>query len=167
MTRLTTTVVAGVVALVGGAAACSKAPPITAETTAAGSTGTSTGASAPGGSSGASGAGGASSGPAKVVTAETDIAQYQSITIPSSNPNGAMVVSGPFFVTDMYAPTGNGFLAVVTSGSDCNAASPQNAALNLQGSPAQIHGIRMPVLKGQSLCAIEAPGATILGFAPY
>lgn len=39
------------------------------------------------------------------------------------------------------------------------------------GVKVQIHGIRLPVFKGQSLCALyglsNAAAATVLGFRPY
>jgi hypothetical protein len=173
----------GGAALLGvGFAACSNHVTIGPESTgsAHGSTGpttssttvvaSSSGTVGPGGTS--SGAGGASNsgstssssgapGPAMVVTAETDIGQYQSITQTS----GA-VVSGPFFVSDVAGAVNGGALYTVT-GSDCTV-SQQAMVVFLPQGPFQSHGMRLPVLAGQTLCVTNSGGSlTVLGFRPY
>lgn len=176
----------GGVLVLGALAACSNKVDIKAEQSgaASGSTGSTmmtagSGASGPGGTTGSGGAGtggstssstgtgtgGASS--AKVVTADSDIAQYQSISadLLSMQP----VLQGPFFVTDVYA-NNNVTLATVT-GTDCSA--PQATVMQLpttaMNGTFQIHGVRLPVLAGQSLCHNTNVGGTltILGFRPY
>lgn len=203
MARRGVMVLAGCVALAGAFTACSKAPPITAEagsasgtsaaTTSSGSTGTTgatgstgttmtmtgSGGSKPGGttSSTGSGAGGASSGssggPGKVLTADSDVAQYQSFPVAVTQMGvGVKVVGGPFFVTDVYTL---GVLNLYTvAGNDCSAQpqTPVLQAVMINNTAAQWHGIRMPVLSSQTLCAsMSSPNgantATILGFAPY
>lgn len=110
----------------------------------------------------------------RVVTAETDIAQYQSITVSTtSTESGAKVIDGPFFVTDVaggwqQGPGGASF-HVVTNG-DCSVAVGMTVLSTNVGQNAayQVHGIRMPVLPGQTLCMSGAlTTAIVMGFKPY
>jgi hypothetical protein len=75
-------------------------------------------------------------------------------------------VSGPFFVSDVAAASGSGTLYTVT-GSDCMAPL-QAIVVFLPGQGFQSHGMRLPVLAGQTLCVTNVGGTlTVLGFRPY
>lgn len=177
-----TTAIIGGAAIAAALASCSNKVTITAEQSGAqsGSTGSTmmmtagSGASGPGGTTGSGGAGtggssssstGTGAGAGKVVTADSDIAQYQSITVDLNVTTP--LLAGPFFVTDVYATAGVTLSTV--SGSDCS--TPKTAVLQPPGSGGveQIHGIRLPILAGQSLCEGSSPSGTvtILGFRPY
>lgn len=166
-------------------AACSNQVSITAETAgpvSASSSGSSavttgSGASGPGGTGGATGTGGTTgaggAGPAsnKVVTAETDIGQYMSISVsPSANKK---ILDGPFFVTDVSCDSNaSSWLNLDTVlGGDCSAPPDAHTkVLVVTGNPntGQIHGIRLPILPGQALCGASGFYAcTVLGFKPY
>jgi hypothetical protein len=182
------------IVLMGALASCSRKVPIRPEsgTTSAtsssgatmtmpGGTGGSTMSSGAGGVGGAatSSSGNTSSGmssssstssgaaPAKVVTADNDIAQYLSITVPvASMPQ--KVVDGPFFVTDVF---GQLTLDMVTGG-DCTVPQSQHTTLlgtNNTTTFPQVHGMRMPILANQTLCANtnSSSPAAVLGFRPY
>lgn len=109
------------------------------------------------------GSAGASPVASKVVTADTDMAQYQSITIEIASPQP--ILQGPFFVTDVVADHPVALFTV--TGSDC--ATPQTKVLVAPQGTSQFHGMRLPVLAGQSLC--QGPTATgtltVMGFRPY
>lgn len=176
----------GGLAAAAGIAACSSDVTITAEKTSVVSSGSSmnatgSGASGPGGTGGSmgSGTGGSTgtgaSGPGKIVTADNDIGQYQSVTILGIGP-GQKVVDGPFFVTDVYCGNTNNstmILDTIPSG-DCSAPQAQHTAVLValgssvgNGTP-QVHGIRLPVLAGQTLCGtVGSSSCTVLGFKPY
>lgn len=169
--------------------ACGNDVAISAETTATSNTSSTSSSGSMSSSSGTTmGTGGASTsssssnssstgGPPpaqRVVTAETDIAQYQSITVSTtSTESGAKVIDGPFFVTDVaggwqQGPGGASF-HVVTNG-DCSVAvgMPVLSTNVGQNAAYQVHGIRMPVLPGQTLCMSGAlMTATVMGFRPY
>jgi hypothetical protein len=145
-------------------AACSNKVLITAETTgtAAGSGGsvaTSTTGSSIGGTGGSTGAGAVN----KVITADTDLGQYQSISVDLLTMQP--LVQGPFFVTDIVAGNTTTFFTV--AGNDCTA--PFTMVLTeTPGGLLQFHGIRIPILAGQSLCHQPNNGTlTVLGFKPY
>ncbi len=119
-------------------------------------------------SGGTTGSGGAMpGGPTKTVTADNDIGQYLSFTIPAS-PNGYVkVTSGPFFLTD--AATYQTPLSFTTvSNGDCSVPTEQHTMLLYQPSNNQAHGIKTPILPGQTLCVgLGAYPVTVLGFRPY
>lgn len=131
-------------------------------------------------SSGAGGAIGSSSssgGPAqgKLVTAETDIGQYQSFTVTATADNTPQkLIDGPFFVTDVVASWGNGGPSLTTvTGGDCSVAADQHTLVlaTSEGPPfkGQMHGIRLPILPGRTLCLNNgsSPKVTVMGFRPY
>jgi len=152
--------------LVAGVAACSNDPAITPESSggSGGDTMMLTGAGAASPDLGdMGGSAGAPPGSGKLVTADTDAAQYQSIAVdPSSS---RPIVQGPFFVTDVLADGAVTLFTVV--GSDCSA--PQTKVLVAAKGVSQFHGIRLPILAGQSLChhATATGALTVLGFKPY
>jgi hypothetical protein len=163
-----------VLGLAGCVGACGGKVAIKAESgTSSGSTGSSMTMGAGGSSSSStttSGTGAA--GPGKVVTAETDIGQYQSITVNFSG-NAVVplkVIDGPFFVTDVYGSSVQPL--DIVQGTDCSVMQGHTQVLGtlFMSPPDQVHGIRLPVLVGQTLCAY--PGGpqnpiTVLGFRPY
>lgn len=172
-----------------GIASCSNDVTITAETT--GGTGSSSSGSSSSGTTNTQGSGGASTtssgstssssgtggagaggpGSGKLVAADTDMAQYQSITLPAPSPPGTeqKVVDGPFFITDVFMSYQGGILTFDTvTGGDCSAPANQHHGV-LTVTP-QIHGIRLPVLAGQTLCLtanVQSDNYTVLGFKPY
>jgi hypothetical protein len=182
--------IGGGLLVAAGITACSTRVNIMAETTTGSASGSSSssslstagsGASGPGGTGtgGATGSGVSSgagaAGPGRVVSADNDIAQYASIVIVAGAGGSQKVVEGPFFVTDVY---GINWVLDTVSGSDCSIPQGQHVSvlhtdevLN-SASPPQIHGIRLPVLAGQSLC-LQVPAqwngvtVTVLGFKPY
>lgn len=130
-----------------------------------------------GGTGGASSTSSSTGGPPpaqKLVTAETDIAQYQSFTVSTTiTQQVAKVLDGPFFVTDVAGSSGQGpggpSFFLVTNG-DCSGGGGQwvlNTSVG-QSAANQVHGIRMPVLPGQTLC-MEGTLMTgvVMGFRPY
>ncbi|MEP7124077.1 MAG: hypothetical protein ABJE95_24330 [Byssovorax sp.] len=160
----------GGLALAAGIAACSNQVAITAEKAGSTQGAGGSGASATGSGSGpSSGTGAGASGPGKIVTAETDIGQYVSVSIPNVGPESwVKVVEGPFFVTDVVGATR---LATV-QGKDCSVAEELHTLVVLGGQQAyQLHGMRLPVLPGQSLCVSAGlsgfPVTNVLGFKPY
>lgn len=90
------------------------------------------------------------------------MAQYQSISVDLLSTQ--LALQGPFFVTDVIAD--NTVTLSTVTGNDCSA--PQTKVLSAIG-PAQFHGMRMPILSGQSLCHSMNGGGTltVLGFKPY
>ena len=181
----------GGLATAAGIAACSAQVSITAEKAAAvsgSSSGSSmnvtgSGASGPGGTGSATGTGGSTgtgsstgsgaSGAGKVVTADNDIGQYASISLVPLKID--KVVDGPFFVTDLYcANNGNSALTLDTvTGGDCSVPAASHTVVlavngNVPYSVPQAHGIRLPVLSGQTLCGtVGSSACTVLGFKPY
>lgn len=162
-----------------GLAACSNKVLITAETTgsATGTGGSSTatsgtGASGPGGTTSSSGAGGSTGtgGTGKLVTADTDIAQYvsTSTTGTAQNPVETKVIEGPFFVTDVIGLT---YVLSTVQGSDCSVSTDKHTVvvLSTTANGGQLHGVRIPILAGQSLCTQAGLNynVTVLGFRPY
>jgi hypothetical protein len=155
----------GGVFLMAGLVACSNEVPISPDTSGhGGGTMLLTGAGAAhpdldelGGSAGASPVSG------KVVTADTDMAQYQSTTVELSS--SQPILQGPFFVTDVLAD--HQVTLFTVTGGDC-AAAQTRVLLAPQGT-SQFHGMRLPILGGQSLChGTTAPGTlTVMGFRPY
>jgi hypothetical protein len=132
------------------------------------------------GSSSSGGTGGAttsSGGPpvAKAVTADNDMAQYQSIQVPVGSTGGVKIVDGPFFVTDAYFGQAQTLLLTTVTAGDCSPSAQHTWALAVSSIgnnvPAQVHGIRFPVPPGQTLCV--GPSSTIgspldvRGFRPY
>lgn len=112
------------------------------------------------------GSGAAGPGVAKVVTADTDIAQYVSGTTAVPGANGRVkVIDGPFFLTDVF---GGGELHLA-KGADCDAEPIGPGLLTVSMGPGtpQIHGIRLAVLSGQTLCAFVGGSITFQGFRPY
>jgi hypothetical protein len=123
-----------------------------------------------------------SSGPppfTKVVTAETDIAQYQTITLVGDGTGATMkLLDGPFFVTDVYDDDSMVLPRLtVVQGGDCSVDQNMHTILLAPAQTTvgyqilQIHGIRMPVLPGQTLCVRDTPSLgnkmTVMGFRPY
>jgi hypothetical protein len=154
---------------------CSTDVSITKETTSSMSSGPTTGPTGPtgpGGTGGASstsssssaGAGGATVG--KLATADTDMGQYQALEVTwPGGLTGVPVVAGPFFITDVIGQSGTGFLFTVNDG-NC-AITPGPHLLNLTDTNGkELHGIRTPVLAGQTLCMMYTT-VTVLGFKPY
>ncbi len=131
----------------------------------AGSGGTSSSSSANGATTGS---GGSIPGPGKVVTAETDVAQYQSI-VTVGVATSVNVVAGPFFVSDVLISEYTARLSTVV-GADCSVPQAQHTVvLNIGFDGMQIHGIRLPVLSNQTLCMDggNTISLTVLGFKPY
>ena len=136
----------------------------------AGSSGTgspSNGSSA----SSAAGTGGSGPGLTRVVTADTDIGQYVSVTTNSAEPVNAVetkVIEGPIFLTDalFYA----GFPPSIVQGSDCTVPESKHIPVfRPVVNVGEIHGIRNPIMAGQSLCAFATTygQTTVFGFKPY
>jgi hypothetical protein len=151
--------------LMAGLAACTNEVPISPDTSGhGGGTMLLTGAGAAHPSlDDTGGAAGASPVAGKVVTADTDMAQYQTITVELGSVQP--IIQGPFFVTDVLA---NHQVTLFTvTGGDC--AAPPTKVLMAPREPSQFHGMRLPVLGGQSLCqGTTATGTlTVLGFRPY
>lgn len=108
----------------------------------------------------------------RVVTADTDIGQYLSVTTNSTDPTNAVptkVVAGPFFLTHASFAPGTG--ASIVQGSDCTVPEDKHIPVVrvIATNIADIHGIRIPVLAGQSLCglALKYGQITVFGFKPY
>lgn len=126
------------------------------------------------GSTGSQGSGGSSAqAHARMVTAETDIAQYLSGTVdsPATAGESVKVAEGPFFLTDalgdayfsLYIVSGGGCPSDVSSMRPIVQAPP--ISFSSSGYPGQIHGIRLAVQSGQSLCSNSA--LNFVGFRPY
>ncbi|MEP7124199.1 MAG: hypothetical protein ABJE95_24950 [Byssovorax sp.] len=162
----------GGLALAAGIAACSGQVDITAEK-AAGSQGAggsgSSGASGTSGVSSSAGTGAPGPGLTKVVTADTDIGQSVFFTTTSvvSPEKEQKVLEGPFFITDATAQTG-GTLHLV-QGNDCGVSEDKLILLAMINQNGSIHGMRIPVLAGQTVCAVQGNNirVTVLGFRPY
>jgi hypothetical protein len=108
-------------------------------------------------------------GKPKVVTAETDLAQFQTghasglpATSPGSGPNPGPVVSGPFIITDIGT---NGTGTIDISYGSCSGAAIAAWSFPLTG----IHGARIPVPAGYVACVLMDNGGGISwsGFTPY
>lgn len=156
----------GGLTLAAGIAACSNQISITAEkagsTQGAGGAGPSGTTSASGPSS-STGAGASGPGLAKVVTADTDIGQYVSI-VASPGPDAyTKLLEGPLFISDVV-----GFVELDTvQGGDCNALQETHTVVAHSSNITELHGIRLPILLGQSLCTYSGLPVTVLGFKPY
>jgi hypothetical protein len=162
---------------VAGMAACAGEVNITAETASgtqgAGGAGSS-GATGRGSAvSSSAGTGGPGPGLTRVVTADTDIGQSVFFTTTSvvSPEKEQKVIEGPFFITDAIS---EGMVPLhLVQGNDCGVSEDKLIPLvmfyNQAGSTQQIHGVRIPVLAGQTICAIQGNNAkvTVLGFRPY
>jgi hypothetical protein len=73
------------------------------------------------------------------------------------------LLEGPLFVSDAI-----GFVQLSTvTGADCNVAQDKHTNVAQANTPAELHGIRMPILPGQSLCLYGGGAVTVLGFKPY
>jgi uncharacterized spore protein YtfJ len=147
-------------------AACSNHVIITAEKTGgtqgAGGSGSS-GATGASGSGSSTGAGGSGPGFARVITAETDIGQYVSITANVDPSTYTKLLDGPLFISDVI-----GFVQLTTvNGGDCNVPQDKHTTVAQGNMIAELHGIRMPILAGQSLCLYGGGAVTVLGFKPY
>jgi hypothetical protein len=93
-----------------------------------------------------------------------------SVVVPPNNTD-QKVVDGPFFVTDFY-----GYVVLDTvMGGDCSVPQSQHTPIASSAGQmaancgAQLHGMRMPILAGQTLCANTNSGCTVtvMGFRPY
>lgn len=166
------TCILGVLALSTCLAACSNRVEIAAETSGSGgnrSQITGQGAAFPGGTGGSTGTGAAWPGSGKLVTADTDIAQYASVTTTSTvqNPVNTKVLEGPFFISDVINIT---YPLTTVGGSDCSLPLDQHTTV-LFGTTnvSQFHGLRLPILAGQALCTQAGLNynVTVLGFKPY
>jgi len=158
-------------------AACSNEVKIKAETTGSTSSGsTSSGTTNTQGSGGASttssgGTGGAgASGPGKVLTAETDVAQYQAVATSNTDayPVDTKLLDGPFFISDVLFSGAS--LVTTVYGADCSVSFDKHTVvLSTKDAGSQVHGMRLPILPGQSLCTQSGINArvTVLGFRPY
>jgi hypothetical protein len=163
----------GGLAFVAGMAACAGEVNITAET----ASGTQGAGGAGPGSSGATGSGnGASSsagtgGPGftKVITADTDIGQSVFFTTTStvSPDKEQKVIEGPFYITD--AMTQSGSMLHLVQGNDCGVSEDKLILMVMLNQNSSIHGMRIPVLAGQTVCAVQGnySRVTVLGFRPY
>jgi hypothetical protein len=156
--------------------------PTTSKTVGSSSSSSGTATTSSSSSGGTGGATTSSGGPpaARAVTADGDMAQAQAISLPYDASSGPAVkiVAGPFFVTDAYSTMSFAHFTTVV-GDDCTVPVDQHTRVLAIASgpssyvlPAQIHGIRMPILPGQSLCILpENQGGpnnvTVLGFRPY
>lgn len=156
----------GALALSIGLAACSNRVEIKPETTGSGASHPGTGGSTSTGSTGSTGP-----APPKVVTADTDMAQYASITTTTTalDPVDTLIVEGPFFITDAIAVTS---VLTTVQGNDCSIPVEKHTIVltgNVNTGVTQFHGLRLPVLSGQSLCVKSAINynVTVLGFKPY
>lgn len=157
---------------VAGMAACAGEVNITAET-ASGTQGAGGAGSSASSASSSVGTGGPGPGLSKVVTADTDIGQYVSITIPfiASPDAPTKVVEGPFFITDVISPRESP-LSIV-QGNDCSVSEdkliPVVIFYDQFNAVKQVHGLRLPILAGQSVCAVQSANfkVTVLGFKPY
>jgi len=165
-------------------AACSNDVRIIPEPTGTTATTTTTSSSTSGTMGGAGGSGGASTsssgGTTKLTTADTDMAQCQSITATGdATATAVKVLEGPFFVTDVLAGSTSAPTFTTVAGTDCSVPQDKHTFV-LQvvplpgagsGTSPQVHGIRLPVLTGQSLCAFSGLSlgvtTTVLGFKPY
>jgi hypothetical protein len=158
----------GALALSTCLAACSNHVNITPETNGSGH-----GAAFPGGTGGSTSTGSTGAALAKVVTADTDIAQHASITTTSTAPDpvSTKVLDGPFFITDVIKLS---YPLTTVQGTDCSVPEDKHTlVLSGSSSVTQVHGIRLPILAGQALCTQAGMGAgldynvTVLGFRPY
>jgi len=161
--------------------ACGTDVRITAETTGSSqASGSSSGGTTMGGTGGAGGSSMATStssstgGPPpvqKMVTAETDMAQYQSFTVLADAQVAKKVLDGPFFVTDAAGSIiSSGAVFFLGTNGDCSTQTDTVLQTNASNLGAHdIHGMRMPVLPGQTLCLVSGSygGATVMGFRPY
>jgi hypothetical protein len=103
-------------------------------------------------------------GPVKMMTAETDPAQALSGRIPGGD--DLLVAEGPLYLTDArsFVTTNQSLYSVI--GTDCTATTiAWNVSLPSQ--EAAIHGARLFVPVGSSLCASLDGAVTWAGFRPY
>jgi hypothetical protein len=164
----------GGLSLAVGIAACSNQVDITREKASATQGAGGAGSSGVGSTSGASsstGAGAGGPGFAKVITADTDIGQAVSFTTPimSSDPVGTKVMAGPLLITDVIL---SGPSLYIVQGDDCSV--PEDKHINVvypeqNTFGKQFHGMRLPVLAGQTACSVQGANTriTVFGFRPY
>jgi hypothetical protein len=105
----------------------------------------------------------------RMVTADTDLAQLSSGTVPSPGAS-TLVVTGPFVLTDVVpAPQGQATLTL-GPGTSCPLTGATTWLLqlsNLNGVE-NIHGARLPVPSGSVVCGTATNGPMLWsGFKPY